>query len=120
MAITEADANDPAVLAFAGLPPDAPPPSAHEPPATAGERDAIAETCAVVTTAVRDLHGRDEPDAELIAFLCRRPAEIVADPGWIDVRFPLDEVSTELRRAGLDRDPGWLPWLGVAVRFIYA
>ena len=120
MALAGADPADPAVLAFAGLPPDAPSPSAQEAPATASERDAIAETGAAITRAVRDLLGRDEPDAALIAFVCRHPADIVAEPGWIDVRFPLDEVSIDLRKAGLDRDPGWVPWLGIVVRFIYA
>jgi hypothetical protein len=120
MALAGADAADPAVLAFAGLPPDAPPPSAQETPATAGEREAIAETGAAITAAVRDLLGRDEPDAKLIAFVCRHPADIAAEPGWIEVRFPLDQVSIDLRRAGLDRDPGWVPWLGVVVRFVYA
>jgi hypothetical protein len=120
MTLAGADAADPAVLAFAGLPPDAPLPSAQETPATAGEREAIAETGAAITAAVRDLLGREEPDPELIAFICRHPADIVAEPGWIEVRFPLDQVSIDLRRAGLDRDPGWVPWLGVVVRFVYA
>jgi hypothetical protein len=120
MALTGADADDPAVLAFAGLPPDAVPPSAQEAPATAGEREATAETGAAIAAAIRALLGRDEPDAALLAFVCRRPAEIVAEPGWIEVRFPLDQVSIDLRRAGLDRDPGWVPWLGVVVRFVYA
>jgi len=57
--------------------------------------------------------------AALIEFVCRRRAEIVADPGWIEVRFSLDEVATEIRRAGLDLDQGYVPWLGVVVRFIY-
>jgi hypothetical protein len=120
MALTGADAADPAVLAFAGLPPDASPPSAQETPATASEREAIAKTGAAITAAVRGLLGGDDPDAALIAFVCRHPADIVAEPGWIEVRFPLDQVSTDLRRAGLDRDPGWVPWLGAVVRFVYA
>jgi hypothetical protein len=43
----------------------------------------------------------------------------VTEPGWIELRFSLDEVSTEIRRAGLDLDPGYVPWLGVVMRFIY-
>ena len=31
----------------------------------------------------------------------------------------MDQVATEIRRAGLDLDPGYVPWLGVVVRFIY-
>jgi hypothetical protein len=61
----------------------------------------------------------DEPPPSLIDFVCRRRAEIIADPGWIEVRFSLDEVSTEIRRAGLDLDPGYLSWLGIVVRFVY-
>jgi hypothetical protein len=120
MALTGADAADAAVLAFAGLPPNAPPPSAQETPATPSDREATAETGAAITRAVRGLLGRDEPDGVLIASVCRRAAEIVAEPGLIEVRFPLDEVAIDLRRAGLDRDPGWVPWLGVVVRFTYA
>jgi len=49
----------------------------------------------------------------------RRRARIVADPGWIEVHLSLDDVDLDLRRAGLDLDPGWLPWLGAVVRFVY-
>ena len=34
-------------------------------------------------------------------------------------RLALSDVSTELRRAGLDLDPGYLPFLGTVVRFVY-
>jgi hypothetical protein len=43
----------------------------------------------------------------------------VAHPGWLEIHFSLDDVATDLRRAGLDLDPGFLPWLGVVVRFVY-
>jgi hypothetical protein len=52
--------------------------------------------------------------------------EIVARPGRIllsrvdlDVTLPLDSADLRLRRAGLDLDPGWLPWFGRVVRFHY-
>jgi hypothetical protein len=51
--------------------------------------------------------------------VCRRHAEILAEPGWIDVKLALDEVSTDIRRAGLDLNPGYIPWLGIVVRFVY-
>jgi len=44
---------------------------------------------------------------------------VEAAPGWIDVLLDLDELSVEVRRAGLDLDPGYLPWLGCVVRFRY-
>ena len=62
---------------------------------------------------------RDEPRASLLEFVCRRRAEVVADPGWFEVRLSLDEVTTEIRRAGLDLDPGYLRWLGAVVKFVY-
>ncbi len=59
------------------------------------------------------------PEEELLAAVCRRQGRVVAEPGWIDVHLDLVEVSTDVRRAGLDLDPGYLPWLGCVVRFVY-
>jgi hypothetical protein len=59
-------------------------------------------------------------DAALIDFVCLRRALVSGDPGWIELHFALTDVSTEIRLAGLDLDPGWIPWLGVVVRLIYA
>ena len=98
------DCREPALLAFSGLAPDDDPPAADD---------------------------VEEPDTRLVVdrlhtlgleldHVCRRPAAIIADPGWIEVRFSLDDVDVDIRRAGLDLDPGWLPWLGVVVRFTYA
>ncbi len=93
------DRRDPGLLAFAGLSPDDDPPSADD---DAGEL------------------GLDELDGSLdLEDVLRRPATIIADPGWIEARFSIDDVSVDIRRAGLDLDPGWLPWLGVVVRFTY-
>lgn len=59
------------------------------------------------------------PEEELLTAVCRRQGCVVAEPGWIDVRLDLVEVSTDVRRAGLDLDLGYLPWLGCVVRFVY-
>jgi hypothetical protein len=59
------------------------------------------------------------PEGELLAAVCRRRGRVVADPGWIDVCLDLVEVSTDVRRAGLDLDLGYRPWLGCVVRFVY-
>jgi hypothetical protein len=40
-------------------------------------------------------------------------------PGWVEVYLPLDGVDVAVRRAGLDVDPGWVPWLGTVVMFRY-
>lgn len=116
---------DPAALAFAGLLPDARPPSAQQMQPIEAELEATREYRAALLEGLRDAlrarnYGRDETDEALIDFVCRRPADIAADPGWIEVHFALADVATEIRAAGLDLDPGWVPWLGVVVRFVYA
>lgn len=122
LALAPVEENDPAALAFAGLPPDAEPPLDHQPPfeTETGAINSLAARIIEHLSALIDQRVEWRGDrAALIEFVCRRRAEIVADPGWIEVRFSMDEVATEIRRAGLDLDPGYLPWLGVVVRFIY-
>ena len=68
---------------------------------------------------VQGLKERMEEEEDVVRHVCWRRAEIVADPGWIEVRFSLDEVRTDVRRAGLDIDPGFIPWLGVVMKFKY-
>ena len=119
-ALTPASSEDPAVLAFAGLPPDASPPDRDEPPLSPAEHEAL--TAVVQETLAelqRCLPHVESGDQELIEFVCGRRAEVVGEPGWIEARFSLDDVSTDLRRAALDLDPGYVPWLGVVVKFVY-
>jgi hypothetical protein len=54
-----------------------------------------------------------------LAELLQRPAWVSASPTHLDVLFPLEAVDLRLRRLGLDRDPGWLPWFGRIVAFHY-
>lgn len=108
--------DDPAVLALAGLAPDSPPPSELGDPGTPVERARVGELAGQWTAALAD-RMPEPPEVETLA---RRIGRIVADPGWIDVHLRLDEVDVDVRRAGLDLDPGWVPWLGTVVRFRYA
>ncbi len=124
LTLVPVDARDPAALAFAGLAPDADPPGDDGEPWGDAELDALAAIRERVEAHLRARLDRPDalPDAlsgELVELVCRRSGEIVFDPGWIELRLPLDEVSTEIRRAGLDLDPGWIPWLGAVVRFVY-
>lgn len=106
------DPRDPALLAFCGLSPtDDPPPPLLDDPDLA---DLAAAVAASLVAALPDV----APD-RVLELVCRRRATITADPGWIDVRFSLDDVSVDIRRAGLDLDLGFLPWLGAVVRFSY-
>lgn len=117
--LSGAEPDDPAVLAFCGLRPD------DEPPETGGalstDEDAVLESARLdVLEALGRRMGSDGALAPLALHdVMAHPARILADPGWIEVRFSLDDASTEVRRAGLDRDPGFLSWLGAVVRFSY-
>jgi len=54
-----------------------------------------------------------------LADLVRRPGRVIATRTHIDVFFDPSHVEMRVRRAGLDLDPGWVPWLGRAVLFHY-
>jgi len=58
-------------------------------------------------------------DATLRAALAERPARVLATRSHVDVHLRLADASLDIRRVGLDLDPGWLPWLGRVVRFHY-
>jgi len=52
--------------------------------------------------------------------LCHRPARMRISSGRVDVDFRLAEHPLEIRMAGLDRDPGWIPTAGWDFRFHFA
>jgi hypothetical protein len=112
--------DDPAVLAFCGLGPDAEDPTREEPSPAPGEQEAVDRFSNEIRNALAEaLPEQEREPGRVLEFVCRRQARIVADPGWIEARFNLKDVATEIRRAGLDLDPNYLPWLGVVVRFVY-
>ena len=120
MILASIEEDDPAALAFAGLAPQNAPPSTDGDPPSEEEAAALALAAAEVSAEVaRRLLPLILEPGELLPFVCARAASIIADPGWIEAHFPIGTVSTDLRRAGLDLDPGYLPWLGVVVRFVY-
>ena len=113
--------DDPAVLAFAGsdakrlrpgwsyrtLPPDV---------CQRIETHAGAWASATAARLRRD----DADRLEVTAELTRRRGRIERELGWIDVHLALVDVDVDVRLAGLDIDPGWVPWVGSVVRFRYA
>jgi hypothetical protein len=120
VALAPMDPADPAALAFAGLGPGTRPPSAEDAPPTDAEAGEVAELAEQVGAALGERLGRShESVATVMDFVCRRDAEVLADPGWIELHLRAEDVSVEVRRAGLDLDPGYVPWLGVVVRFVY-
>ncbi|RMH34831.1 MAG: hypothetical protein D6690_09740, partial [Nitrospirae bacterium] len=48
-----------------------------------------------------------------------RPAYVSATRTHIDVIFRLDQIDIDIRKGGLDIDPGWVPWFGRVVAFHY-
>lgn len=126
--LTGAVADDPAVLAFAGLSTvDAADLLAERPPSPA-ERRSVARLASRwrrltvkrlrATTVGADALPSSVP-ARLMDWLIHRGGHIDATPGWIDVVFPAGSVELAIRSAGLDLDPGFVPWLGAVVTFRY-
>ncbi len=118
--LTGADARDPAIAAFTGRRPDEPDPWVSEPPLTRGEADALdAIRERLLDRLAASLADEPHPPDALLDWVVRRRAEVSFDPGWIEARFSLRDVSVSIRKAGLDLDPGFVPWLGVVIRFVY-
>jgi hypothetical protein len=108
--------TDPAVRAFCG---------GWQPPAAALDHTGelalpapLAEEADRGAAKLRERLAQRLPGSEPLA-LCRRAGMIHFEPGWIELRFPLRSAQAAVRRAALDLDPGWLPWLGCVVRFVY-
>lgn len=59
----------------------------------------------------------DCPQQEVGALLCRQRAQLEVSEGRLDIHLRLDELQIEIRIAGLDRDPGWIPAAGCGLRF---
>jgi hypothetical protein len=55
--------------------------------------------------------------AALADLLLRRPATLSATPTHVDVLLPMSAIEIAVRRAGLDRDPGWSPQFGRVIGF---
>jgi hypothetical protein len=51
--------------------------------------------------------------------LVRRRATVTSTRTHIDLVMPLRSADVRIRTAGLDIDPGWVPWLGRIIRFHY-
>jgi hypothetical protein len=49
--------------------------------------------------------------------LCRHRAQVCITPTHVDLFFRLADLPIEIRRSGLDRDPGWVPAAGRFIAF---
>lgn len=58
-------------------------------------------------------------DAAILRSLVVRSGVVVLDGEEIIVEMPLASVDVDVRRAGLDVNPGWIPWLRRRMRIDY-
>jgi hypothetical protein len=113
-------ADDPALAAFAGLSPAKPSPWRAGLPATACELDAVRRLAERWAQAAALALGRPVSEgAATVRALAARRGTVIFAPAWIEVVLALDEVDVDVRVAGLDLDPGWVPWLGCVLHFRY-
>lgn len=118
--LTRCDERDPAALAFCGFAPDVELPWQDKTGMDSEEAEALDATIELLAETVAQRLGENtSPSDRLLDFVCHRRARIQADPGWIECVLSMEEVSTAIRRGGLDLDPGYLPWLGVVLVFRY-
>jgi hypothetical protein len=79
-----------------------------------GREDCLLAVCQLVLARYLRRYAKISPRR-----LVRRPALVHATPTHIDLCFDARWVELEVRLAGLDLDPGWVPWLGRVVNFHY-
>jgi hypothetical protein len=83
-------------------------------------RRALAATIAGVLSALASLrldrYGDVDP-AGALPLAIRTEGALVTHPDELVVRVAMEDVRIAVRRAGLDRDPGWIPWHRRRVRF---
>ncbi|MEZ4399301.1 MAG: hypothetical protein R3B06_04735 [Kofleriaceae bacterium] len=59
------------------------------------------------------------PSRALLQAVCARPGELVWTAAALHVLMPAGAIDLSLRRAGLDQDAGYVPWLRRKVLFEY-
>ena len=113
--------EDPVLFAFSGTAPTAHPPRPEPDPRAVEALDRHTLRWARATARRLGEPGEDS-DAdglEVVIQIVARPGALSVWPGWVEVHLPLDGIDVAVRRAGLDVDPGWVPWLGIVVTFRY-
>jgi hypothetical protein len=61
----------------------------------------------------------DTESLDLVRSRLHRTGTVEAQAGWFEIHLPIDSADPVVRRAGLDLDPGFVPWLGAVVRYVY-
>lgn len=58
--------------------------------------------------------------AELVERYLTIPARLVWEPEALTITMSIGAIDLAVRRASLDADPGWVPWLNRSVRLVFA
>ncbi len=118
LALYPLPADDPAALAFAGLMPDQTAPTEPHRELDESQQTVLNDAKTMIIDTVENRLPQ-WPRVSLLQRLIERHAVIMADPGWFEIHYRLNDVSVDLRRAALDLDPGFIPWLGVVIKYVY-
>lgn len=97
------------------IPPDDPirRPLSGEREAIGGIADVVAEWADAATTWIERFTELD------VRTIVERSAALTCTRTHVDVIFDLNASDVRIRRAALDVDPGWVPWLSRVVQFHY-
>jgi hypothetical protein len=56
---------------------------------------------------------------DLVTRQLSHPARVLLEEETLEIRMPMEHLDLDVRRAGLDTNPGWVPWLRRTVTFTY-
>ena len=70
---------------------------------------------------LRKRAGRPVPEsvADFVAQFLTIPGRVRLGPETMTIALPMECIDLAVRRGGLDRDPGWVPWLARNVRLVF-
>lgn len=80
----------------------------------ARDLDRIISTYAAAIDAFLDRYAQTD-----LRRMVKRPGYVAATPTHLDITFDQNQLDIGIRKAGLDIDPGWVPWLGRVIYFHY-
>ena len=101
-------------------PPKTPPAPLLPPADTAAAAALLAQVCGTLCHLFAARAGGPRAStAETARRYLALPARVEIDADQVSVRLAMDRIDLSLRRAALDRDPGWVPWLGRTVRVVF-
>jgi hypothetical protein len=88
---------------------------------TAGAGSVLAQVCGSVLQLFHSrlaMHDGEvvSNSADLVSRYLALPGRIIFAPEVMTIVMPMDRIDMAVRRAALDRDPGWVPWLQQTVR----